>query len=485
MVAENDFRLTVIKVTANPILSTETDLTTGEVKIGVRPSKRRVYELPIILRPDGLPLYPHNQYLYSRLKENLKGSKTEAQALMAFERFLAKSNLAFDSLSDIPEDGAAWLFTEHLIKNLKQINVQTGEVIKNPNGYALSTARSYVGIVCRFYGWLHNSGIFFITRDKKPFEHLSGYRKRSGKADDHNMMSHLYKQGGYTYKTTTLMKLFPKIQSIPDHLKLKPMSLDDKEIFINHLKTHWNTGKRKTVALMLRLAIETGLREDELVTFPATGIHYPTTGASVLPVIIGPINGCKTKYDKQRTITVPYALMLELHEYLHKEGRAELLKKGMSKLMFRHQKEMQMQRAFHEENGSLSSFQEVEFKEEDHLHGRLFIHDGGLPYSKKSISVFMSEIRSEIRKSYPNWYYRPHDLRSTFATLWLMEQATRRRFIFEILMQELAALMGHNSTSTTEKYINFCKNNEASRHFALAQNKYANLAFRKKDSDRI
>jgi integrase len=477
--SEKDFRLTVIEVTANPILSTETDLTTGEVKFGVRPSNHRVYELPIILRPDGLPLYPHNQYLYSRLKENLKGSKTEAQALMAFERFLSKSNLAFDSLSDIPEDGAAWLFTEHLIKNLKQVNVQTGEVLKNPNGYALSTARSYVRIVCRFYGWLHSNGLFFITRDKKPFEHLSGYRKRSRKNNDHNMLSHLYKQGGYGYKTTTLMKLFPKIQSIPDHLRLKPMSLDDKEIFINHLKTHWNTGKRKTVALMLRLAIETGLREDEIVTFPASGIHYPTTGASVIPFIIGPINGCKTKYDKQRTIAVPYPLMLELHEYLHKQGRAELLKKGMNNLMLGHQKEMQMRKAFHEENGSLSSFQEIEFKEEDHLHGRLFIHEGGLPYSKKSISVFMSEIRAEIRELYPNWYYRPHDLRSTFATLWLMEQATRRRLMFDFLMQELAALMGHNSTSTTEKYINFCNSNEATRNFALAQNKLANLAVRK------
>ena len=154
---------------ATPILSTETDLTTGEVKIGVRPSKRRVYELPIILRPDGLPLYPHNQYLYSRLKENLKGSKTEAQALMAFERFLAKSNLAFDSLSDIPEDGAAWLFTEHLIKNLKQINVQTGEVIKNPNGYALSTARSYVGIVCRFTDGYTTVGFFLLQEIRSHF----------------------------------------------------------------------------------------------------------------------------------------------------------------------------------------------------------------------------------------------------------------------------------------------------------------------------
>lgn len=57
--------------------------------------------------------------------------------------------------------------------------------------------------------------------------------------------------------------------------------------------------------------------------------------------------------------------------------------------------------------------------------------------------------------------------------------------MFDILMQELAALMGHNSTATTEKYINFCNNNEASRNFALAQNKFANLAVRKKDSDRI
>ena len=66
---------------------------------------------------------------------------------------------------------------------------------------------------------------------------------------------------------------------------------------------------------MYRLAVETGLRVKELVTFPAIGIHHPTSDAESIPFRIGPLNGCRTKFDKQRNISIPYELLLELNEY--------------------------------------------------------------------------------------------------------------------------------------------------------------------------
>ena len=90
----------------------------------------------------------------------------------------------------------------------------------------------------------------------------------------------------------------------------------------------------------------------------------------------------------------------------------------------------------------------------------------------------MSDIRSLITKKHENWYYRVHDLRSTFATHWLRKHASERNLVFDLLVQELATLMGHESTKETEKYINFMNDRQAKLNFAARKNKVARSALK-------
>jgi integrase len=173
--------------------------------------------------------------------------------------------------------------------------------------------------------------------------------------------------------------------------------------------------------------------------------------------------------------------MLELHEHLHNEDRIALLDKGMAALRLEHEKEVSTKKRFFVSNGGKETdFKAEPFLESEHKHQRLFVNNNGLPYSKQTIQKYLSEIRTEIRRFLPNWYYRMHDLRSTFATHWLKEQATKRYIVFDLLMQELAAFMGHESTVSTEKYINFMNDLQAKLGFAVKKNKAAQRAMKVK-----
>lgn len=472
----HDFYNITINVLRRPKLNQSIDKETGELMINVK--KLTAYKLPltIIVQPNGLPLYPQNQYLYSLLRNGKKSTATEAKALLAFQRFIIDQHKTYKLLTDDPEEGVVWLFADHLIDNLKEINPATGTVLKNPAGYSLSTARTYVDIVISFYKWLHTSGLFFITRDHKPFEFQEVTLYRHQSIDNHALLGHLNnKRKAIKVQTTDLKQRFPKIESTPPHLKLKPMTVEAKDTFIKHLKDNYNKGFKKTISLMFRLAIETGLRVEELTTFPASGVHFPMSDTQSLPFTIGIVNGCKTKKNKQRNIKIPYGLMLELNEYLNENNkkRVYLLEKGMKLMRLEHENNVEAQKYFNQKHRLVSDVKEEVFIESEHEHGRLFISANGLPYSISTIKSYMSKIRTEIRSYQPEWYYRVHDLRSTFATHWLKKQTEIRVLIFDLLMGELATLMGHESTKTTEKYINFMKHLPIQLGYAANKNKVA------------
>ncbi|WP_281089253.1 hypothetical protein [Klebsiella pneumoniae] len=49
---------------------------------------------------------------------------------------------------------------------------------------------------------------------------------------------------------------------------------------------------------------------------------------------------------------------------------------------------------------------------------------------------------------------------------------------FEALLQELADLMGHESTSTTQKYVNYMNDNKTWLEFAQRKNQFAQQSLR-------
>lgn len=476
----DDFTTIDVDVLSFPKLDTSVEPESGEIQLSLKESSKRKKKLTTILGRNGFPLYPHTQFLYAQLQEGNKNTSSEAYALLSFQRFLHLINKSYTSLTRIPEEGVAWMYADYLLDNLKEVDPTTNEVIKNPDGYSITTARLYMGIVIKFYKWLHTSGLFFITREKRPFEFKEIRLRLDQSIDNNDLLGHVKnKKKAIQVQTTDLMKRFPKVQSTPSHLKLKPMSYEDKDIFITHLKSDEPSSFTDTKGLMLELAIETGLRVEELVSFPESGIHYPTSDSEVIPFTIGPANGCKTKFDKQRTIEIPFSLMLRLHEYLHSDERIELLAKGLKRLKNQHEAKMNAKKEVHFAKGGIEeNFKKELFVEEKNEHKRLFINNNGLPYSKQTIQKCMSDIRSLITKKHENWYYRVHDLRSTFATHWLRKHASERNLVFDLLVQELATLMGHESTKETEKYINFMNDRQAKLNFAARKNKVARSALK-------
>lgn len=452
--------------------------------------------LPLIIKPNGMLAFIENTYLHwrsnSARKYKYETLEREAMALMSFCRFCHGSQwsnpitniseqLTYRSLTGNTEQGAPSLFGDFLFDHLQEIDVETGIVIKN--GYAPSTAMFYVRVVASFYSWLMSSKILTINEDYKPYNKRQINFVRNNKDGgygyiDEDMLSHLNSNEIIKVDTSDLVQRFvnsPLTNSVEAHKKLKPMTPDDRQLFAYYL----DNKAPLELSLMSKLSIEVGLRVNEVITFPESQISDAHLDLDVIKVSIGEHNGCKTKFGTPRTVEVPSWLMEELLEYKFSDKRiATLEMKG------------------------------IEFDENDNqignkAHGRLFTSRKGTPYAKNTFQHFIStartylnqaindgildiaknelkDIASEVQifheekrkldhKAIPRWYYRPHDLRSTFATRWLLNESQDRNCPIEDLLDELAELMGHKSSIMTKKYINFL--NEKMKRFNQAKNK--------------
>lgn len=470
-----------IKVLASPKLTQKINSESAECELAIHKSTSEKKELCIIVQANGLPLEPHNQYLHHKLKEGAETTSPSAHALLSFQRYLNDQNKTYQSLTEDPKEGVVFEYVDYLISISKQVCKSTGVILENEDGYSESTARAYVNVVIDFYKWLHRSGLFFITPAKQPFTVQVITKRLARGIDQDQLLGHINSRSRFLRtETTDLIKRLGNVQRTPSYKKLKPMTDEDKEIFIDHIKSWPKRGQSKTHSLMFRLAIATGLRVEELVTFPCSGIHHPTGDAEDINFTIGPFNGCKTKFDKVRTIRVPYDLMLELNAYLHSQDRKFLLEKRKIRLEEEHRKENEVRKKLHILNGEPeSTFQADEFIKADHEEvNYLFVSAKGDKFKKNTLQSKLSKARKKLHATHPNWHYRMQDLRSTFATHWLLREADSRMMIFDLLISELADLMGHNSTHTTQKYINFMNSVTAKLEFAKRKNREAQRALK-------
>ena len=453
-----DFHNTKILVELNPRFSMLVDESTGEFKPKpIKNSKAKKKQLTIILNPYGLPLEPHNSYLHNLLRKGAENTNTAAQALLSFTRYLTAIGKSYRDVTDNELESPAWLYGDWLLDTLTIVDPSSRQ-LENNNGYSLNTARTYMGVVINFYKWLHRENILPIDDYHKPFE-FRWVRMKRGGVDQHNILGHISGRKSIEVQTTNLIQRFPKIQSTPSWMKLKPLTQNDKAIFEGYISA--TKGADEVKSLMCKFALATGVRIQELVTFPDDKIALPANEADT-PYTISPANGCATKFNKQRTIIIPFALMLELYEYKLSRHRASCLKQAGLKL------NKQEQQTVLNKDGVAETSSKP--------HGRLFVSESGLPYAKNTIQSFIAKARTKIRENHPNWYYRPHDLRATFATDWLRAEVNKRRVVFDFLIQELAVLLGHESTSTTQKYIDFMNSNEAKLEHSGAKNKVSQQA---------
>ncbi|RTR38929.1 site-specific integrase [Shewanella canadensis] len=450
----DDYQLLSIEVDTLAKLQVSESINTdsGEVTYSpyLSPSKLQSYskKTDIIIAPDGSVVYPQSLYLVSKLrgKGAVKDTDSIAKGLLAYTRYLDSTHyprfdddgneipteyLTYKSLTKYEEEGAPWRFAEHLLANCRAKQNSTGD-----EAYSLATARSYMGAVIGFYKWMYRHG-YLKNDDEHVLTHFTTVEIYEG-INQHDMLAHTQSGSKRVYEMSNIMKMFPKNDKTPADKKLKPMTFEQKALFNQHIDT-----LPKPISLMLRLCEESGLRVEEATHFPAHNIG--NKDFSELDVV--PVHITRTKGSKPRIVEIPIELYEELEQYKESKQRQKHLVK---------RKEL------------------IDSKEEVDCTDYLFVSNKGRPYTENTVEVHFGVLRRLIQTIEPTWYYRVHDLRSTFATHWLWSESQKRHVAYDFLMDELAELMGHASTATTEKYIKFMNKFDEQLRVAKSKNNKIN-----------
>ncbi|HHC7129961.1 TPA: tyrosine-type recombinase/integrase [Vibrio parahaemolyticus] len=419
---------------------------------------RYIYKLPLLIAPNGINVVPANLYLHSLLSNpnvsSIKTIESHAGALLSFYRWMnltipkwfdekrnrwigGKEPLTIYDCTEKIEDSPVVKYRDYLLDNIYTVD-ENGKLGNSPN-----TASSYVLKIVAYFTFLQRQRIIQCGKKFRPFEFSSkiihlNHRHKS----QQDMLSHINGSPGsqITVYTTGLTKPFKNKQK-PQNVnirKLNPLHEDEKQAFYKYLDVESTTD---TKALMLYLKTEAGLRLEELVTFPSSVVVMPKS--KVVKVPIGEnINGCLTKFRKERTIEIPSHVMALLYEYKLSKARKIAIEKGLLR------------------------------------HSHLFVKSNGSIYSPNTIEKYVEMIRNKLTADGLDIYFTSHDLRATFATDWLYEKHIETGKPMDALVSELADLMGHQDTSTTYKYIRYMNDQKVWSEFALRKNQFAKQTLR-------
>lgn len=450
----DDYRLlsvevdTLAKLRISANINTESEEVTHSPYLFPSNLESRLKKTDIIIAPDGTIVYPQSLYLVSKLRgeEAVKDTGSIAKGLLAFTRYLDSTHharadkngveipreyLTYKTLSKYEEEGAPWRFAKFLLANCNNIEGANGN-----EAFSLSTARSYMGAVIGFYKWMQKYG-YIKNNDQNVVTHYTTGTAHQ-ELNQHDMLAHTKSGSERTYETSNIMRMFPKKENTPAHKKLKPMHPEHKALFNEHV-----TSLPKSTELIFRLCVEAGLRIDEAIYFPANDIGK----ADYSDLDAVPIKITRTKGSKERTVEIPIELYEELEIYKESHARLKNLNKRNELV----------------QSGVI--LDTIDY---------LFTSNKGTPYSVNTLETHFSNLRKQIREVDSSWYYRIHDLRSTFATHWLWKGSKERDVGYDYLMDELAQLMGHASTSTTEKYIKYMNRLDDQLRVAISKNNKIN-----------
>jgi|APLak6261703504_1056268.scaffolds.fasta_scaffold01021_1 integrase/recombinase XerD len=203
------------------------------------------------------------------------------------------------------------------------------------------------------------------------------------------------------------------VMASPD-VMLKTQQTQINVLSMGQIKQFFASIQNPTQKLIARLAVQTGLRKEELVTFPVKYVQNPqalTSASSHITVELNP-SEMHTKGAKTRTIHVPLGLMSALWEYVLHE-RNQLEKAGDSK-------------------------QTV-----------LFLNRYGKPYAHGGLSL--NKLWGSLGLPFKVF---PHILRHTYATHTLYELRKKKNSGVDPLMY-VRNRLGHASITTTQKYLHF------------------------------
>jgi integrase len=399
----------------------------------------KVVSVKALIGPGGSLCVLPSLYLRNlSIGENrVEDSNTAAYAILAYYRFLHDDGRKFDDLTPVPQDGPLFAFRYFLCEHLKSIDAE-GNVF---GSFTTSTIKSYLGQISLYYEWLVNEELIEVSDEKRPLSYEWGTRN-IGTNDQ--LLAHVYRRGEIKFKKRDLTQSLPREQLPADHDAVNPLSDDSLIRFREETKKLPNAHR-----LAYELQIQCGLRASETVSFSSHHIVRPDERKSYKCRIGPDIDGCKTKGRKIRTIKIPKSLMAELYEYLLSDERAKYCD-SLDLESVKHPKE----------------------------RTRLFLTNRRGPYARSSLDGRFGEIRTSIRKQGYTFDHKDHDLRRTFATRWLARKSKDSGNSFFFCATELMRLMGHESFTSTQKYVKFLSKKSEQRKHAERTNKIAEEALR-------
>lgn len=200
--------------------------------------------------------------------------------------------------------------------------------------------------------------------------------------------------------------------SVSPDVMLKTKATEIQILSKGQIKQFLSAIQNPTQHLIARLGLQTGLRKDELCSFPLKYVQNPQNQPSIksqFSVSLDP-RDMKLKGNKPRTIDVPTGLMADLWQYtLHERNKREKL------------------------HGDKQSV--------------VFLNDNGRPYQSTSLNNLWNRLNLPFK-------IYPHKLRHTYATHTLYELQRQKQSGINPLMY-VRDRLGHSSIITTQKYLHF------------------------------
>lgn len=431
---DNVYVLTTLKCDLYPELKVRVN-DDGEIE-PYAPSRSKIKEKELlqIITTEGKLVYPQNLYLTICARKT-QSIATRAQALLMFTRWIELNGKSYRDIFTDPSDGVGHKFADFLVRCV---------IGGHDKKLKLSTAKTYMRFIVDFYKWMNREGVLIWSEKVRPFEFtLKRIPRKSNKNVD--MLSHIKRNHEILVQSSSVMNKFPRSGKIPDHKKLKPLpeyELGVLDSYINRIEFP------KRNRLMIELAYKGGLRVEEVASLNEGAIYQPSLGEVECDLALKTSNGVQTKNDLSRVTKIPASLMTVLHDYKISEGRQSIV-------------------------DSLSTLSEG-----NQFEPRLFLSNNTLlgSISPNTIQGIWSDLRAEIRLVHETWYYKFHDLRSTFATDFLLQKARESNLPLDFFFSELKSLMGHSESTDTMVYIDFLKDLKLNKEAALRRNQEAQEA---------
>lgn len=259
-------------------------------------------------------------------------------------------------------------------------------------GVGASTINRRLRFLIKFYHYAYNHG--WVATLPYGLESVV-VRKPKG------FLAHTDTSGGIAARPDVMLK--------QPHTKIKLLNREQ----VNQLLA---AIRNKTLKLMVKLGLLTGLRKSEILSFPKSYVINPnsTSARSHIKVDLNPYE-MRIKGSKARSVMIPVTLMSDLYDYVIHERSALL-------------------------------------KDQENPTDRLFVTQDGEAYSLKSVTF-----NKQLSAVNVNFNVHPHMLRHTFATHTLKDLEARKSNgrLKGNPLRIVQALLGHSSVLTTEVYNHF------------------------------